>query len=174
MITSTPITTGSISVPNRVFTATSNGLPGGSLQATAITTIALCNIGTPVLTDEAVEAATVNIHLVKLGKVTDASNLIVSNLTIPASETVFFSDERIILDGGDSVWVSSTSGDVDTAGFFEINRLYVIESTGDTDFTLIGAENSNPGTIFTALGEGSGSGTARKILIVSTVSTLPV
>jgi hypothetical protein len=157
-----------------VFTATDTGLTGGAAQSTAITTIALCNIGTPTLTDETVEAVAVNIHLVKASSTASARNLIVSNLTVPAGETVFFSDERIILDGSDSVWVGATAGATDNAGTFVVGRLYVIESAGDTDFTLVGAANSTVGTIFTATGVGTGTGTARRILIVSTVSTLPV
>lgn len=47
-----------------------------------------------------------------------------------------------------------------TAGSFVNATQYVIMTTGSTDFTLIGAANSNPGTIFTATGVGSGSGTA--------------
>lgn len=174
MITSTPITTSTITVPNRVFAATDTGLVGGAAQSTAITTIALCNIGIPALTDETVESVTVNIHLVKASSTASARNLIVSNLIVPAGETVFFSDERIILDGSDSVWVGATTGDIDTAGAFETDRLYTIVSAGDTDFTLIGATNSTPGTIFTATGVGAGTGTARKILMITTVSTLPV
>ena len=174
MITSTPITTGTITAPTRAFTATSTGLEGGTSQATAITTIALCNVGTPDLTDETVESANVNIYMVKSGSAATPRNIIVSNLTIPAGETVFFSDERIILDGDDSVWIGATSGDVDTAGAFDVDRLYIIVSAGDTDFTLVGAANSTPGTVFVATGVGTGTGTARKILVVSTVSTLPV
>jgi hypothetical protein len=157
-----------------VFTATDTGLTGGAAQSTAITTIALCNIGTPTLTDETVEAVAVNIHLVKASSTASARNLIVSNLTVPAGETVFFSDERIILDGSDSVWVGATAGATDNAGTFVVGRLYVIESAGNTDFTLVGSANSTVGTIFTATGVGTGTGTARRILIVSTVSTLPV
>jgi hypothetical protein len=179
MITSTPITSSTLTVASRVFTATDTGLLGGAAQSTAITTIALCNIGTPTLTDETIEAVTVNIHLVKASSTASARNLIVSNLTVPAGETVFFSDERIILDGSDSVWVGATAGATDNAGTFVVGRLYVIESVGDTDFTLIGAAPApapapGPGTIFTATGVGAGTGTARRILIVSTVSTLPV
>jgi hypothetical protein len=174
MITSTPITSSTITIPSRVFTATDTGLSGGAAQSTAITTIALCNIGIPTLTDETVEAVTVNIHLVKASAGASARNLIVSNLTIPAGETVFFSDERIILDGSDSVWIGATAGETDTAGSFDVDRLYVIVTAGDTDFTLVGAADSTPGTIFTATGVGAGTGTARKILIISTVSTLPV
>lgn len=36
---------------------------------------------------------------------------------------------------------------------------YKIVTTGDTDFTLIGAPDSNPGTTFTATGPGTGTGT---------------
>lgn len=48
-----------------------------------------------------------------------------------------------------------------TAGSFVADTTYTIVSTGTTDFTLIGATNSTPGTSFTATGVGSGTGTAR-------------
>lgn len=51
-------------------------------------------------------------------------------------------------------------GSLTTAGDFEIGVTYTIETTGDTDFTLIGAADSDPGTVFTATGEGTGTGTA--------------
>ena len=174
MITNTTITTGDITVPDRAFTATDTGLLGGAGQQTAITTIALCNIEDPDLTDETVNTCDVNIHLVKNGTSANRRNLIVSKLTVPAGETVFFSDERIILDSTDSVWIGATAGDIDTAGSFNVGSTYVIITTGGTDYTLIGAANSTPGTIFTATGVGSGAGTARKILIIATVSSLPV
>ena len=47
-----------------------------------------------------------------------------------------------------------------TAGSFITGLSYAIQSTGSTDFTLIGSANSIPGTVFTATGAGSGSGTA--------------
>ena len=37
---------------------------------------------------------------------------------------------------------------------------YKILTTGDTDFTAVGAADSNPGTVFTATGAGTGTGTA--------------
>jgi len=46
------------------------------------------------------------------------------------------------------------------AGSFLVGATYKIVSTGSTDFTLIGAENSDVDTIFTATGVGSGTGTA--------------
>jgi hypothetical protein len=48
-----------------------------------------------------------------------------------------------------------------TAGAFVIATSYVIESIGDTDFTLIGAAANTVGTTFTATGGGAGTGTAR-------------
>ena len=47
-----------------------------------------------------------------------------------------------------------------TAGSFAVGVEYEIITTGTTDFTLIGAADSNPGTVFTATGAGSGTGTA--------------
>tara|TARA_Y100000389_G_scaffold204947_1_gene261132 strand:+ start:3021 stop:4493 length:1473 start_codon:yes stop_codon:yes gene_type:complete len=51
------------------------------------------------------------------------------------------------------------TGNVFTAGTLVTGREYIIVSTGDTDFTLIGAADSNPGTVFVATGPGAGTGT---------------
>lgn len=97
-----------VNSPKIVFTSTDTGakiVDGGTKQDNAITTMVLCNVGTPDPDDESVNSVTVNIYLVKGGTSPDTSNgsnLIVSNLTIPAGETVFFSDEKIILNGGGS------------------------------------------------------------------------
>lgn len=48
-----------------------------------------------------------------------------------------------------------------TAGSFDIGKTYIIESIGSTNFTLIGSADNIVGTIFTASGIGSGTGTAR-------------
>jgi hypothetical protein len=45
-----------------------------------------------------------------------------------------------------------------TSGAFEVGSQYIILTTGTTDFTLIGAADSLPGTIFTATGVGTGTG----------------
>jgi hypothetical protein len=47
-----------------------------------------------------------------------------------------------------------------TAGNFVIGQRYRIETLGTTDFALIGAESNRVATIFTATGEGLGTGTA--------------
>jgi hypothetical protein len=114
MITSyaTLIPSTSVTTPTKVFTSSTTGAAiGGAVtaQTNAITTIALCNTTAVTLTDETVNAVTVNIYLVKSGASYGSNNLIVSNLTVPAGETVFFADERFVLDGGDEVWVGTSS-----------------------------------------------------------------
>ena len=47
-----------------------------------------------------------------------------------------------------------------TAGSFVTGQRYQIVSTGNTNFTLIGAADSNVGTVFVATGAGTGTGTA--------------
>ena len=118
MITSTLVTSVSITSPTLVFTSTDTGAPeGGSVvgQVNAITTMALCNVGTVVNTNETTNAVVANIYLVKKAASPDTvtfSNVIVSKLTIPAGETVFFSEERIVLDIGDKVYIgTNVSGD---------------------------------------------------------------
>lgn len=102
----------SVTVPVKVYTSTTTGAPvGGSVtgQTNAITTIAFCNTATPSASDETTNAVNVNIYLVRSGKSFGAGNLIVSNLTVPAGETVFFSEERIVLDSGDEIWVGTSA-----------------------------------------------------------------
>lgn len=48
-----------------------------------------------------------------------------------------------------------------TAGSFVVGTVYVINTIGTTDFTLIGASANTVGAIFTATGVGSGTGTAK-------------
>jgi hypothetical protein len=60
---------------------------------------------------------------------------------------------------------SATSMEIETgpvvAGDFDTSRTYRIFSIGTTDFTLIGAASNTVGTIFTATGPGTGTGTAQ-------------
>jgi hypothetical protein len=98
-----------------VFTSTNSGFPvnrGGVEQTNAVTTIALCNTGTPDLTDETVDSVTVDVYIVKKGKVATAGNKVVSSLVVPAGETVFFSEERMVLDGGDMIYVEVNISDL--------------------------------------------------------------
>ena len=101
-----------VTVPKKVFTSTTTGAAvGGAVtgQTNAITTISLCNTGTPDITNESVDSVTVNIYLVRSGKSYTAGNLIVSYLTIPAGETVFFNEERVVLNPGDEIWVGTSA-----------------------------------------------------------------
>ena len=101
-----------ITVPVKVFTSSSTGGPvGGAVtgQTNAITTMTLCNTGTPSIVDESTNEVYVSIYIVRSGKSYNAGNTIVSNLLIPAGETVFFSDEKIILDSGDEIWVGTSA-----------------------------------------------------------------
>jgi hypothetical protein len=112
MIYSTRLTTTGDTL---VFTISSTGAPiGGAVtgQTNAITTIAICNTGAPNLTDETVNSANLTINLVKSGQVSSDTNTVVSNLTVPAGETVFFNDERIVLDSGDQIRATSTASNL--------------------------------------------------------------
>jgi hypothetical protein len=102
----------SITVPVKVFTSSTTGGPlGGSVigQTTAVTTIAFCNTAAPSAADETTNSVIVNIYLVRSGKSFVPGNLIVSSLTVPAGETVFFNDERIILNSADEIWVGTSA-----------------------------------------------------------------
>ena len=54
-----------------------------------------------------------------------------------------------------------------TAGTFITGNRYQIVSPGTTDFTLVGAANSLAGTLFTATGPGTGTGTVQGISCVN-------
>jgi|TARA_B100002019_G_scaffold289817_1_gene306221 hypothetical protein len=115
MITSTLVTSTDVTVPTKVFTSSTTGAAiGGAVtgQTNAVTTIALCNTGTVDLTDETSNSVNVTIHFVKSGSSASAANTIVSNLIVPAGETVFFSDEKMILDSGDEIWVGTSTGNL--------------------------------------------------------------
>jgi hypothetical protein len=92
-----------MAISNTRLTATTTTSVYTSSGTNAVTTIIVCNTGEPNLTDETVNASNLTLYLVpNLGSASDATT-IVKNLTIPAGETVFFSDEKVILSTGDSV-----------------------------------------------------------------------
>lgn len=101
-----------VGTPVKVFTSSTTGGPvsgGVTGRTNAITTIAFCNTAAPSVSDETTNAVNVNIYIVRSGKSATNGNLIVSNLTVPAGETVFFSEERMVLDSGDEIWVGTSS-----------------------------------------------------------------
>jgi hypothetical protein len=102
----------SVTVPVKAFTSSTTGGPiagGVTGRTNAVTTIALCNTGAPNATDETINSVTVNIYIVRSGKSYTAGNLIVSSLNVPAGETVFFSEERIVLESGDEIWIGTSA-----------------------------------------------------------------
>jgi hypothetical protein len=101
-----------VTVPVRVFTSSTTGGPiaGGVIgRENAVTTIALCNTLAPDAADETANSVTVNIYVVRSGLSYGAGNLVVSSLVVPAGETVFFSEERIVLASGDQIWIGTSA-----------------------------------------------------------------
>jgi hypothetical protein len=102
----------SVTVPVKVFTSSTTGGPiagGVTGRVNAVTTIALCNTAAASTADETTNAVTVNIYIVRSGKSYGAGNLVVSSLVVPAGETIFFSEERIVLESGDEIWVGTST-----------------------------------------------------------------
>ncbi len=102
----------SVTVPVKVFTSSTTGGPiagGVTGRTNAVTTIALCNTAAASIADETTNAVTVNIYIVRSGKSYGAGNLVVSSLIVPAGETVFFSEERMVLESGDEIWVGTSA-----------------------------------------------------------------
>lgn len=112
MIYSTRLTTTGDTL---VYTSSTTGAAiGGGVtgQTNAVTSIIVCNTGTPNLTDETINSANITLNLVLSGGVSNDTNTIVKNLTVPAGETVFFSDERIVLNPGDQIRATSTAANL--------------------------------------------------------------
>ena len=101
-----------VTIPVKVFTSSTTGGPiaGGVVgRENAVTTIALCNTAAPDPADETTNSVTVNIYVVRSGLSYGAGNLVVSSLVVPAGETVFFSEERIVLASGDAIWIGTSA-----------------------------------------------------------------
>lgn len=102
----------SITVPVKVFTSSTTGGPiaGGVIgQENAVLTISLCNTLAANPADETSNSVTVNVYVVRSGLSYGSGNLVVSSLVVPAGETVFFSEERMVLASGDAIWVGTSS-----------------------------------------------------------------
>jgi len=182
MITSNPVNSSSLTVPYLVYKSTSTGAVGGTAQQSAITTMIFCNTGTVVSTNETTNAIGISVYLVKSPESYATKSLIINNLTIPAGETVIFSEERIVLDNDDAVWIGASPGSVESVGSLTLNGNYTIVTLGTTTNTQW---NTIAGTVsvsyvvgshFTCanIGTGLGNGTARRNLISCTVSSIPV
>lgn len=75
----------------------------------AISTMIFCNTSLINPLQDDADTTYLDIHLVKNGDVPSTINKIVNALEIPASETVFFDTERIVLETGDYIVAVSTS-----------------------------------------------------------------
>lgn len=120
MIYSTRLTT---SGDTLVFTSTSTGAPVGAgivAQDNAITNIIVCNTGTPNLTDETFNSCTLTLNLVAAGGISTDTNTVVKNLIVPAGETIFFSDERIVLKGASGYGTDSIRATAGTINLLSI------------------------------------------------------
>lgn len=96
-ITSTRLATGGLNYD--VYTSSGNN---------AVTTIIICNTLSAVSqTDEVTNSANLTLYL---GTSATDTTTIVKNLNIPPGETVFFSEERVVLSSGDKVIASASAG----------------------------------------------------------------
>jgi hypothetical protein len=99
-ISNTRLTT---TTPTTVYSSSGNN---------AITTIVVCNTGVVDLTDETVNACELTMYFVpNLGSAGDGTT-VVKSLIVPAGETVFFSDEKVILSTGDFISAQASVEDL--------------------------------------------------------------
>lgn len=102
----------SVAVPVLVFTSSTTGaaIAGGVTgRENAVTTIALCNTAAPDPLDETVNSVVVTMYMVRSGLSYVPGNIVVSSLVVPAGETVFFSEERMVMASGDQIWIGTSA-----------------------------------------------------------------
>lgn len=85
-----------------------------STSNTAITTMIACNTGSPNPSNENFNMCELTVYLVPSGSLTNDSTTIVKSLKIPAGETVFFSDEKIVLGAGDAIRAQASQANLIT------------------------------------------------------------
>ena len=79
----------------------------------------------------------------------------------PTTPTALGANPFSMSAGSNVVTVTQNAhGYLTNAGSFIVGQQYKIVAVGSTDFTLIGAASNSVGTVFTATGVGTGSGTA--------------
>lgn len=101
-----------MAIANIRLTTTGLSTVFSSNRNTAVTTIIACNTGAPDPADETVNACELTLHIIPSGQVAGDSNTIVKSLTIPASETVFFSDEKVVLGLGDVIGARASTANL--------------------------------------------------------------
>jgi len=129
----------------------------GSLVASTSTTL-VTGAGTNFLTTLVINSA------VKINGTVYRVTAVNSNTSITINTAISVTVGTLIYKAG--VVTGIILGATSNAGTFISGKQYTIVSTGSTAYTSIGAANNNPGTIFTATGPGTGSGTAAlKVLV---------
>jgi hypothetical protein len=103
-----------MAISNTRLSGTGTSIVYNSVGNNAITTIIACNTGTPNLTDETFNASQLTLYFVPNEEFADDTTTVVKNLIIPAGETVFFSDEKVILSNGDSIRAQASVGNLIT------------------------------------------------------------
>jgi len=109
-----------MAITNKRLATTSSETVYTSSGTNAIVTIIICNTGTPDATDESVDSCLLDLYVVASGDSPDLStkvlpfdgNAVVSKLLVPAGETIFFSDEKIVLETGDYVVAVASASDL--------------------------------------------------------------
>ena len=139
----------------------------GTNTYSGVTTVSAGTLNAPVLTDGFVAGS--------IGEApADAEFIVLNGGTLAHTGPAASSDRQFTLgilggtlaaNGSGPLTMTSTGdiavsepGETAVGGLVNGTR-YKIVTAGDTDFTLIGAANSAPGTVFTATGPGTGTGT---------------
>ena len=173
---------------NQITVAAYSGGPAITLTTTSGSSMTWSTPGnavlTPVMSTSPVttvttSASTNNLQLSLLYPTdpgTSGTSTTVSGNNITVSTTTNLSAGNTIVFSGTTF--GNVLGTTVTAGAFVTGQSYTIVSVGTvsstttvTDFTTIGASNNNIGTVFTATGAGSGSGTALTTYYILTVNS---
>lgn len=92
-----------MAISNTRLTTIANTTVYTSSGNNAVTTLIACNTGAINLTDETINASSLTLYFVPNGGVIGDGTTVVKSLTIPAGDTVFFSDEKVVLSNGDTI-----------------------------------------------------------------------
>lgn len=103
-----------MAISNTRLTTTATTPVYTSVGNNALTTMIACNTGVIDLTDETVNASALTVYFVPNGGVIGDGTTVVKSLNIPAGETVFFSDEKVILSNGDSIVAEASDANLIT------------------------------------------------------------
>ena len=79
-----------------------------SQKENLVSTIIVCNVGEIDETDEYANSCRLTLYVVPHGQACSVRNMIVRNLTVTAGDTVFFSDEKIVLSNQDSIYAEAS------------------------------------------------------------------